>query len=82
MNRFLDASNLLWKGYEKTNFFDNFFPKKINGTHISYIISYMTCEYKHNEIKPLLPNQNINLEELNSHAYINSSTTKFRTFLA
>jgi hypothetical protein len=41
----------------------------------------MTCEFEHNVIKPLIPNQNINLEVLDSHAYINSSTTKFRTFL-
>jgi hypothetical protein len=44
-------------------------------------MSYMTCEYKHNAIKPLIPNQNINLKVLDSPAYINSSTTKFRTFL-
>jgi hypothetical protein len=44
-------------------------------------MSCMTCEYKHNAIKPLIPNQNINLEVLDSPAYINSSTTKFRTFL-
>jgi hypothetical protein len=49
------------------------FSKKLNGTNISYIMSYMTCEYK--AIKPLIPNQNINLEVLDSHAYINSSTT-------
>jgi hypothetical protein len=54
------------------------FSKKINGTNISFIMSYMTCEYKHNAIKPLIPNQNINLE---MPAYINSSTTKFKTFL-
>ena len=41
-------------------------------------MSYMTCEYKHNAIKPLIPNQNINLEVLDSPAYINSSTRKFR----
>ena len=41
-------------------------------------MSYMTCEYKHNAIKPLIPNQNINLEVLDSHAYTNSSTTKFK----
>jgi hypothetical protein len=58
-----------------------FFFKNINGTNISYIMSYMTCEYKHNAIKLLIPNQNINLEMLDSHAYINSSTTKCRTFL-
>ena len=55
--------------------------KNINITNISYIMSYMTCEYKHNAIKPPIPNQSINLEVLDSHAYINSSTTKFRTFL-
>jgi hypothetical protein len=40
----------------------------------------MTCEYKNNAIKPLIPNQNINLEVLDSPAYINSSPTKFRIF--
>jgi hypothetical protein len=30
----------------------------------------MTCEYKHIAIKPLIPNQNINLEVLHSLAYI------------
>jgi hypothetical protein len=62
-------------------YFDNFFPKRINGTNISYIMSYMTCEYKHDAIKPLIPNQNINLEVLDSPSYINSSTKKFNTFL-
>jgi hypothetical protein len=42
---------------------------------------YMTCEYKHNAIKPLIPNRNINLEVLDSLANINSSTITFRTFL-
>jgi hypothetical protein len=41
-------------------------------------MSYMTCEYEHNAIKPLITNQNINLKVLGSLAYINSSTTKFR----
>jgi hypothetical protein len=72
MNRFLDVSNPLWTGSENNSFI--FFPKK-NGININYIMSYMTCEYKHNAIKPLIPNQNINLEVLDSHAYINSSTT-------
>ena len=35
---------------------------------------------KHNAIKPLIPNKIINLEVLNSPAYINSSTTKFINF--
>ena len=41
----------------------------------------MTCEYEHNAIKPSVPNQNINLEVLDSLACNNSSTTKFITFL-
>ena len=45
-------------------------------------MSYMTCEYKINAIKPLIPNQNINLEVLDSPAYINSSTTKFRNIIS
>ena len=53
-----------------------YFSKKLNGTNISYIMSYMTCEYKHNTVKPLTPDQNIILEVLDSHAYIKSSTTK------
>jgi hypothetical protein len=69
-------------GSKNDNFFDDFFNKKLNGTNISYIMSYMICEYKHKEIKPLIPNQNINLEVLDSPIYINSSTTKFNTFLA
>jgi hypothetical protein len=32
------------------------------------------------DIFPLIPNQNINLEVLGSLAYINSSTTKVKTF--
>ena len=78
MNQFLDVSNSLWT-CSKINIFDNF-SQKINGTNINYIMSYMTCEYKPNAIKPLISNQNINLEVLDSHAYINSSTTKFRIF--
>jgi hypothetical protein len=69
MNRFFDVSNSLWT------------CSKTNGTNISYIMSYMTCEYKHNAIKPLIPDQNINLEVLDSHAHINSSTTKVRPFI-
>jgi hypothetical protein len=51
------------------------------GTNINYIMSHMTFIYEHNAIKPLIPNQNINLEVLDSPAYINSSTTKFSTSL-
>jgi hypothetical protein len=47
-----------------------YFFQKIIDTNISYIMSYMTCEYKHNAIKPLIPNQNINFEVLDSPAYI------------
>jgi len=68
-------------GSQSDIFFDNFFQKQINDTNISYIMSYMTCEYKHNAIKSLIPNQNINLEVLDSPAYNNSSTTKLKTFL-
>jgi hypothetical protein len=41
-----------------------FFFKKNEwiGTNIGYIMSYMTCEYKHDAIKPLIPNQSINLD--------------------
>jgi hypothetical protein len=79
MNRFLDVSNLLWTG-SKNNAFINF-SKKMNGININFILSYMTCEYKHNAVKSLIPNQNVILEVLDSPAYINSSTAKFRTFL-
>jgi hypothetical protein len=73
MNRFLDVSNSLWAG--SNNIYIYVF-KNINGTNINYIMSYMPCEYKYNAIKPLIPNQNINLEVLlDSLAYINSSTT-------
>jgi hypothetical protein len=78
MNRFWDVSNSLWTG-SKNNIFK--INSQENGININYIMSYMTCEYKHNAIKPLTPNETINLEVLDSPAYINSSTTKFRTFL-
>jgi hypothetical protein len=80
MNRFMDVSNSLWTGSKHNNFLIKN-SKEVNDTNINYIMSYMTCEYKHNAIKPLKPNQNINLQVLGSHEYINSSTTKFRIFL-
>ena len=81
MNRFLDGLNSLWTGSKNIYIFSVKFPKKINGANINYIMSYMTFEYKHNGVKPLIPNQNTNLQELDSPAHIDSSTTIFRTFV-
>ena len=64
-------------GSKNNNLFEKKFQTKID-TNVSYIMSYMTCEYKHDEIKPLILNQSVNLEVLDSLEYINSSTTKFR----
>jgi hypothetical protein len=47
MNRVLDMSNSLWMGSKNNNFFEYFFKKKINGTNISYIMSYMTYKTRH-----------------------------------
>jgi hypothetical protein len=44
-------------------------------------MSCMTSEYKHNAIKPLIHNRNINLEVLDSQPFINSSTTELGIFL-
>ncbi len=54
--------------------------KKI-GTNINYIMSYKACEYKHNAIKLLISDQNINVEVFDSPTYMDALTTKFRTFL-
>ena len=81
MNRFLDVSNSLWTGSKNKYIFLTNFPKKMNDANINYIMSYMTCECEHNGVKPLIPNPNTNLQELDSPAHIDSSTTIFRTFL-
>ena len=80
MNQFLDGFNLLWTGSKNKKKIVKF-PKTIIGANINYILSYRTCECKHNGVKPLILSENSNLQELDSRAHNDSSTTIFRTFV-